>query len=290
VAVGVVQQPPPELPPAAVVASPALPVAGQSVPSAPPPPAMATGPLPAGPPALPSPAPVAGEEVATVVGGPPPVPAGAPRAPLPMPASPAVLLRDLLTEPLPDLALGGVEAAKRALSLAGVRPRPAAGEERAAAASRPSTLAQRVAALPLTDQPGSPPAANPLSEPAARLGRELAAEAVFKSDDLADYDRVLALPVTVQGQPVPARLAVAERRTTGGTATFVRVDTELSALGEVSVRLSGVEGGSLAITMLAGGAAGGALADGLPALVEALRGLGIVAAVRVVDPQLGDHA
>lgn len=204
-----------------------------------------------------------------------------------------MLLRDLLTEPLPDLATGGVEAVKRALSLAGVRSRPQAGDE-PFVGSKPTTLAQQVAALPLTIPQDSPQIHHPWTEPALRLTRELAADAVFKPEDLADYDRVLALPVMVNGQPVPARLAVAERRTTGGNATFVRVDTDLSALGEVSVRLSGIEGGSLAITLLANGAGSRALADGLPALVDALRELGIVAAVRIADPLGGgqddDHA
>lgn len=217
-----------------------------------------------------------------------PSPAIVPRSALPMPMSPAVLLRDLLTEPLPDLATGGVEAVKRALSLAGVRSRPEAGDE-PSPANRTTTLAERVAALPLPHQSDPPHTIHPLTEPAMRLTRELAADAVFKPEDLADYDRVLALPVTVHGQPVPARLAIAERRTTGGNATFVRVDTDLSALGEVSVRLSGVEGGSLAVTLLASGSGGRALADGLPALVDALRELGIVAAVRVADPLVEDH-
>lgn len=248
-------------------------------------------PLPAvaGNPSAPTAPPVplsAGSATAVVSQAPSPV--IIPRSAVPMPISPAVLLRDLLTEPLPDLATGGVEAAKRALSLAGVRSRPEAGEE-PALANRTTTLAERVAALPLPHQSDPSHTIHPLTEPAMRLTRELAADAVFKPDDLADYDRVLALPITVHGQPVPARLAIAERRTTGGNATFVRVDTDLSALGEVSVRLSGVEGGSLAITLLASGSGGRALADGLPALVDALRELGIVAAVRVADPLVEDH-
>jgi hypothetical protein len=84
--------------------------------------------------------------------------------------------------------------------------------------------------------------------------------------------------------PTPARLAVATRSTAGGQeATFVRVDAELSQLGPVSIRLSGpAAGGPIAITLVAEGAAGPALAEHLPQLVEDLRKLGLDAAVRVV--------
>ncbi len=285
----------PSSPPAGVQSSqtpsPTLSTGQQSVPISQA--SIAAGPVPvADRPSAPGvPLPLASGATALVVGEQPSaslVGQTAARRSLPVPVSSAVLLRDLLTEPLPDLELGGVEAAKRALTLAGVRPRAEPGDE-PSTSSPSTTLAQRVAALPLHDQPGSPSVPHPLADTAVRLTRELAAETVFKSDDLADYDRVFALPITVHGQPVPARLAVAERQTTGGKATFVRVDTDLSALGEVSVRLSGVEGGSLAVTLLASGSGGRALADGLPALVDALRHLGIIAAVRVADPMVEDH-
>jgi hypothetical protein len=77
---------------------------------------------------------------------------------------------------------------------------------------------------------------------------------------------------------------VAKRATGGGaSATFLRVDAELSRLGAVSIRLSGADdGGPLAITLVAPPAGAAALADGLPELVGDLRTLGLDAAVRVV--------
>lgn len=114
--------------------------------------------------------------------------------------------------------------------------------------------------------------------------REHLAEQVFKPKELADYDRVVPLPLTATQVPTPARLAVATRSVGGGSqATFVRVDAELTRLGPVSIRLSGVDsGGPLAITLIAGPAGGAALADGLPDLIADLHTLGIDAAVRVV--------
>lgn len=114
--------------------------------------------------------------------------------------------------------------------------------------------------------------------------REHLADQVFKPKDLADYDRVVPLPLAANDLPTPARLAVATRSTGGGMqATFVRVDAELSRLGNVSIRLSGADtGGPMAITLVASPRAGALLAEELPALVADLRALGLEAGVRVV--------
>lgn len=116
--------------------------------------------------------------------------------------------------------------------------------------------------------------------------REVVAQDLLPPKELADYDRVLALPLADHGQPVPARLAVTTRRTAaGGLACWMRVDCELSRLGPVSVRLGSVDAGPVAITLFATPAAGAALAAGLPALGEDLRALGVDAALRVVEEQ-----
>ena len=123
-----------------------------------------------------------------------------------------------------------------------------------------------------------------MDETVTRTVREHLAEQVFKPKELADYDRVVPLPLSAAQVTTPARLAVASRSTGGGSqATFMRVDAELTRLGPVSIRLSGADsGGPLAITLIANRQAGAALAEELPALVGDLRRLGVEAAVRVV--------
>lgn len=123
-----------------------------------------------------------------------------------------------------------------------------------------------------------------MDETVTRTVREHLAEQVFKPKDLADYDRVVALPLSAAQVTTPAHLAVASRSTGGGAqATFVRVDAELTRLGPVSIRLSGADsGGPLAITLITSRRSGTALADELPALVADLRTLGLDASVRVV--------
>ena len=79
------------------------------------------------------------------------------------------------------------------------------------------------------------------------------------------------------------RFAIAERETAAGTATFVRVDTELTILGPLSVRLSGIDGGALSITIFAHGPAQANLQAALPALSDSLRELGVTAGLRVAD-------
>ena len=194
----------------------------------------------------------------------------------------------LLGTTIPDLERDGVSAAMQALSLAGVRPRHSA-EARSAPVQSP--LIHRLGALvSAPDLPAQTKevatrheSSPPMDAAVANVMREQVAETVVKPQALADYNVVLALPMQAQGQPTPARLAVAERHTAGGTATFVRVDAELTHLGPLSVRLSGIEGGPMAITLLATGPALAALVTALPNLSESLHQLGLTAGLRVAD-------
>lgn len=123
-------------------------------------------------------------------------------------------------------------------------------------------------------------------QPAAvvRAAREAAAELVFKPAELADYDLVVALPLLAQQQPVPARLAVTSRTTPSGQrAWWLRVDAALSALGPISVRLSGAEGGPIAITIAASAHGGAIISSGLADLAADLDALGIQAGIRVTE-------
>ena len=100
---------------------------------------------------------------------------------------------------------------------------------------------------------------------------------------------MVPLPLANQQLPTPARLAVASRRTGNGQeATFLRVDAELSNLGNVSVRISGIDSGPLIITIAANTRAGKQLAQHLPTLVGDLKNLGLEAAVRVIAEEPGD--
>lgn len=124
------------------------------------------------------------------------------------------------------------------------------------------------------------------AEPAMAAVREAAAEHLLPPTHLDDYDRVMALPLMVAGQPLPARLAVTTRRTAdGGMACWLRVDCALSRLGDVSVRLSGADGGPVAVTLVAAPAAAADLAAALPALTADLHAKGVVAALRVVSQE-----
>jgi hypothetical protein len=189
---------------------------------------------------------------------------------------------------LPDLARGGATAVLQALALAGVRPRETG--EVIVPKSAPTLLhrldvpVEQTDAIRATiDSTTRPPHQPQIEAAIAHIMREQAAETVVKPQALVDYDLVLGLPLQVNGQPMPARLAVAERKTSAGTATFLRVDAELTHLGPLSVRISGIEGGPMAITVLGVGPALGALTEALPELNESLRALGLTAGVRVAD-------
>lgn len=298
--------------PSATVANPVVagqqPVIGNQPPAAGQPPATSTVPTnaPAGAPApeaqptAPPPAARGAPAVSTQIVPAPlpsaPAPVLTPGAPVPASAAPAAALalplipvvHTLAGTPVPDLARGGATAVLQALALAGVRPRDTSEVH----LPKPEpTLLHRLdlpveevdasrASLDSTMRHPQQPA---LEAAVVQVMREQAAETVIKPQSLKDYDLVFGLPLQVNGQPLPARLAVAERQTSAGTATFLRVDAELSALGPLSVRISGIENGPMAITVLAAGPALTALSDALPDLVESLRALGLAAGVRIAD-------
>ena len=179
----------------------------------------------------------------------------------------------------------------------GVATAPVAGER----STVPAPGSEVVGAAPPRHQatpraaeeaPGSPAALADESEPAPTVSttandltavREQVARDLLPPQDLTEYDRVLALPLAIAGQPVPARLAVTTRRSaTGAQACWMRLDCELSRLGPVSVRLGGVEGAPVAITLVARPAAAAELAAALPQLTQDLHQLGVEAALRVV--------
>ncbi len=238
--------------------------------------------------------------------------AHAPLAPAALAARlvPAATLR---VASVPDAVREGVAGVIRALSLAGVRSAIGSG-------GLPITTDAATATAPVADLPLTAPAPllrqlaaalpRPVSENAAsdasdavsgrsaepvtttanalagaliHTAHEQAAQTVFKPDALADYRLVLSLPLQADGQPTPARLAIGERPGPDGTTTYLRVDTELSDLGTISVRLSGIDGGPLTITLVGHEAGSRALTESLPALVGSLRDLGLTAGVRVVD-------
>jgi hypothetical protein len=216
-----------------------------------------------------------------------PVPAtAAPAATIVVPQVPVTLT--LAGMPVPDLGRGGANAVLQALALAGVRPRETG--EVTVAKSAPTLLHRLDVPVEETDPIRATvdsttrhPQQPQIDAAIAHVMREQAAETVVKPQALVDYDLVLGLPLQVNGQPMPARLAVAERKTSAGTATFLRVDAELTHLGPLSVRISGIDGGPMAITVLGVGPALGALTEALPDLNESLRALGLTAGVRVGD-------
>jgi hypothetical protein len=260
-----------------------MPAAGQaSVPAAP-----AAGGVPA----------AAGVPVAAAAGvqGAPTGPAGAtPGAALPAAANPGLVqalasgvgaLRALLALSVPDATQDGAPAVMQALALAGVRSSAAAGPA-------VTLLKQLAAAVPPAPPPGVAAAVAAggaaagqatLTAALVHAVREGSAITLVKPAALADYDLVLGVPLQDQGGAVPTRLAVATRPTAGGTATYLRVDTELSHLGAVSVRLSGIADGPMVITLLADGGGARALAAALPALAQGLHELGLSAGLRVAS-------
>ena len=196
---------------------------------------------------------------------------------------------------LPDPGVGGRAAASEALTLAGLRPRAestvpgftkpdhAPTGTHSSGTTAPSTRSAREA-----DPPGSVTA---LARVSASTGGEAlrpaliehAAGTVLPPADLADYDLVLPLPLQDRGAPVPARLAVTTRTTAGGiSATWLRVDAELQALGPVSIRLSG-QGGTVAVHIVATGPGVAAVQAQAAAMTTALTDLGLLASVRVSD-------
>lgn len=277
-----------EAPPAVPTTSPAA-TTTPAASGAPLPAALAGAAPTVGPPAVPlSPsAPAAATTLPVPLAPGTPVPAtGAPATSLMVSQVPTITT--LAGTLVPDLARGGATAVLQAMALAGVRPRETG--EVTVPKSEP-TLLHRLdvpveESTPIRatiDSTMRPPHQPQMEAAIAHIMREQAAETVVKPQALVDYDLVVGLPLQVNGQPMPARLAVAERKTSAGTATFLRVDAELTHLGPLSVRISGIEGGPMAITVLGIGPALGALADALPDLNESLRALGLTAGVRVAD-------
>ena len=225
-------------------------------------------------------------------------------------ASPPATLATLAAT-LPDATTDGALAVHRALLMVGVRPaglalgsmptmadsdgpRPLAlaplspvDEELASLhRSLPAAIARSADPERTVTPDAGQPLALRLEPPAAAVeaARETLAGQIFKPKELADYDQVVPLPLTSQGLPTPARLAVTSRAAANGqSATWVRVDTELSRLGPVSVRLSGMTGGPIAITLVATSQGTASLAAMLPDLMTALHTLGLQAAVRVAE-------
>ncbi len=125
----------------------------------------------------------------------------------------------------------------------------------------------------------------PHAEGARAAMIEATAATVLPPADLADYDIVLPLPMQDRGAAVPARLAVATRHTSGGaSATYIRVDAELSHMGPISVRLSG-HGSQIAVHLIADASGARAMADQVESLTTALHDLGLNASVRVSTSQ-----
>jgi hypothetical protein len=179
----------------------------------------------------------------------------------------------------------GAVGVMQALAQAGVRPRVAASET--TSAREPTAWQALAQSVQQSNAAAQHPAAVPLPamvDASLQLAaREQLSETMFKPQALADYDVVIPVPMHVHQQPTPARFAIAERQTASGKATFVRVDTELTALGPLSVRLAGIEGGALSITIFAHGIAQQTLAEGMPDLAQSLRELGLTAGIRVAD-------
>ena len=220
------------------------------------------------------------------------------------PATLAVALRaasDRLPDPVtavqawkPDLALPDVttddapaalRAVVTALVLAGVRPR-AETTAPEGPSQRPAIAVPEDAPEPLLTTVAQAVAKEAPSDFGGGAVRELATDLLLPPKHLDEYDRVFPLPLLAQGQATPARVAVSSREMPNGTrATWMRVDCELSRLGPVSIRLSGAEGGPIAITVVARPGAARHIADGLPALVADLQERGLPAAVRVVEDE-----
>ncbi|TVR46026.1 MAG: hypothetical protein EA402_03340 [Planctomycetota bacterium] len=115
------------------------------------------------------------------------------------------------------------------------------------------------------------------------ISREVLADALLPPRHLHDYDVVLPLPLLANQQPLPARLAISQRQQGGTSATFLRVDVELSQLGPLSLRLSEVSGHPLGITLFHGPQAAASLRNGIVDLRQDLEQLGIEAHIRLAD-------
>ena len=192
-------------------------------------------------------------------------------------------LRTLLAQGVPDATQDGAPAVMQALAWAGLR-------SSAGPAVAGSLLKHLAAALPAAETSSTAvpasllgKARDDLTQTLVQAVRETSAMTVIKPSSMDDYDVVMGVPLQDQGQSTPTRLAVAARPAPGGPTTFLRVDTELSHMGRISVRISGLNEGPMAITLLADGGGGRALAEALPDLADSLHQLGLVAGLRVAS-------
>jgi hypothetical protein len=140
------------------------------------------------------------------------------------------------------LELAGVQAREENSDIRPEHPAVKHAQTENPSQQNPGTLASILARN--LDTPGSP---------TPERIRETFAQTLIPPESLAEYDQIIPLALTYQGQALPARIAVAERTSTNGdSANFVRVDVELGTLGQLSIRLSGANsGGPLSLTIFA---------------------------------------
>lgn len=257
-----------------------------------------TPPATAGPAALPAPPVSASPSPATPAGPPPTVggPAGiagtAPMAPASAPpaTSPVVTrMTETLPGPTGTAPSDDAPAMERALHHAGLRREAPASDGPGMPAPHRAKSSHRVgdddlpALVTRIAQTFAAQQSNGTASAEARSAFiDATAHTLFPPKELADYDLVVPLPIQERGSPVPARLAVSTRRTAGGvSATWLRVDTELSQLGPVSTRLAAMEHGPLLIHLVVTPAALSAMEAVIPDLQATLESKGFTATIRV---------
>ena len=199
-------------------------------------------------------------------------------------AGPLLGSKPLFSAPAETLAAPSAATAAATAAATSADPAAHAGLSASTSAAAPDEAREPVIGFSQTTDE-TPLATGPslTADSALTAVRDVAAEHLLPPTHLDDYDRIIPLPMMHAGQPVPARLAVTTRRTaSGGMACWMRVDCALSYLGSVSVRLSGADGGPVAVTLIAAPAAAAVLAQALPALTHDLHAKGVVAALRVV--------
>ncbi|NRA36588.1 MAG: hypothetical protein HRU15_00465 [Planctomycetes bacterium] len=118
--------------------------------------------------------------------------------------------------------------------------------------------------------------------------QDMNADSFFKPQHLNDYDYVLPLLSQHNGEAQHARIAIANRNIPGQkeSATFLRVDMELSQLGPLSLRMSSGQG-PIIITIFATTPIVRTLSQALPQLEEDLQEQKLDAHIRIAD--LLDH-
>lgn len=114
--------------------------------------------------------------------------------------------------------------------------------------------------------------------------QDMSAESIFKPQHLNDYDYILPLLSQHNGETQQARIAIANRAIPGqqASATFLRVDMELSQLGPLSLRMSSGHG-PIIITIFGTGRVLQILSQAVPQLEEDLQGQNIEAHIRIAN-------